>query len=561
MTPLPPAAMKWRKGLRGGVGLVLCVVGFMLARTTVYREITVVVNAGGCRLVTDVIDQGNDDVRGYVVLYHGLAANKKVMAYLARGFANQNMRVFVPDLPGHGRTPGPFSFERAESCAGALVQELSARRAIDLQRTMLAGHSMGGAIAIRVAARVKVGGVIAVSPAPQRAAHGVRADMLLYDNPPPLPPHTLAISAALEPLGIRESTQDLFTGAGSESGKYLFMPRATHVSVLFDKRVVNAAQEWIAETLHFPVELSAPSYTPLVGSLAGLAGILLLAGPFVRETVSVQQSLATEGAASRLPQPRRAGRAAGLPGPAGTGTLRPALPGEGSIAPRRGAAADSQNASGTLAAVPVLRSLLEVMAVSFLAVAILRFWNLLSFLRLYNGSYFASFLLILGVGLLLIHYKSVRALFPVKINIWLLAFVTGFLLHLLVTGWLDLTFTEAWLTWSRWARVPVVFAAAFAYLLAEELLLGPLTARGKRARLLRAFALRLMAFLVLVFGIFVLHSGAILVVLLSIYLAFFFVLQRMGMDIVRQQTESPIAAAVFGAILLAGFCLVIFPVT
>jgi hypothetical protein len=73
--------------------------------------------------------------------------------------------------------------------------------------------------------------------------------------------------------------------------------------------------------------------------------------------------------------------------------------------------------------------------------------------------------------------------------------------------------------------------------------------------------LRLVAFLVLLFGIFVLHSGAILLLLLAIYLGVFFLLQRMGMDIVRQQTDSPIAAAVFGAILLAGFCLVIFPIT
>jgi hypothetical protein len=74
-------------------------------------------------------------------------------------------------------------------------------------------------------------------------------------------------------------------------------------------------------------------------------------------------------------------------------------------------------------------------------------------------------------------------------------------------------------------------------------------------------AQRLIAFLVLVFGIFVLHSGAILVILVAVYLALLFVFQRLGMDIVRQQTGSAIAAAIFGAILLAGFCLVIFPVT
>jgi hypothetical protein len=51
------------------------------------------------------------------------------------------------------------------------------------------------------------------------------------------------------------------------------------------------------------------------------------------------------------------------------------------------------------------------------------------------------------------------------------------------------------------------------------------------------------------------------VILLALYLAFFFLFQRLGMDLVHRQTGSAIAAAVFGAILLAGFCLVIFPVT
>src|ERR1700756_4918166 len=203
--------MKWGKATRAAAAVVLLVVGFVLARAARYRETTVVIGAEGCRMVTDVIDQEND-ARGFVLLFHGVAANKKIMSYLARGFAAENLRVFVPDLPGHGRTPGPFSFERAETCADSLVRELIARRAIDPQRTIIAGHSMGGAIAIRVAARVPVAGVVAASPAPMRAAHGVPPDMLPYNSPPALPPHTLAISAQFEPLGIRELTQDLITG-------------------------------------------------------------------------------------------------------------------------------------------------------------------------------------------------------------------------------------------------------------------------------------------------------------------------------------------------------------
>ena len=515
MTPLA-------KGLRAALGVVLCIAGFALAWATPYRATTVIVGAGGCRLVTDVVDRGSDDTQGYVVLFHGLAANKKIMAYLARGFANENLRVFVPDLPGHGRTPGPFSFERAEACADAFVRELILRRAIDPQRTMLAGHSMGGAIALRVAARVGVAGVVAISPAPQRVAHGVPPDMLPYTNPPPLPPHTLAISAAFEPLGIRDSTRDLIAGEAAATGKYLFMPRATHVSVLFDSRVVRASQEWTAETLNFPAELGAPSSLPLAGSLAGLAGILLLAGPFVRETLGMQRTVAASVQAEKS-------------------------------VPRDPSAASP--------VIPLYRALLETAAVSLLAVAMLRFWNPLSFVRLYNGGYFASFGLIVGLGLLVIHHRAFRALWPTQIKILLLAVLAGLVLHLLVTGWFDATLTESWLSWARWARFPALFVAALAYLLGEELLLGPVAARGKSARVLLALTLRLIAFIALAFGIFVLHSGAILVILLALYLGLFFLFQRLGMDLVHRLTGSAIAAALFGAILLAGFCLVIFPVT
>jgi hypothetical protein len=246
----------------------------------------------------------------------------------------------------------------------------------------------------------------------------------------------------------------------------------------------------------------------------------LLAGQFVRELVGVQASGAGSGAEEI--QARRGEKAAGLRG------LRPAL---------------------------------QVAAVSFLAVLVLRYWNPLSFVRLYNGSYFASFLLFVGIGLLVMLHEQVRAQLQSKMTRLVPALLAGFLLHLLVSGWLDATFAEAWISWGRWARVPVVFAAALAYLLGEEILLGPVDAGSKVRRVVAALALRLVAFLVLLFGIFVLHSGAILILLLGVYLALFFLFQRMGMDVVRQETGSAIAAAAFGAILLAGFCLVIFPVT
>jgi pimeloyl-ACP methyl ester carboxylesterase len=515
--------MKARQGLRATLGVALCIVGFFLTRINHYREATVLIDANGCGLVTDVIDLGRDDAAGSVVLFHGLAANKKIMSYLAHGFAEQNLRVFVPDLPGHGRTQGPFSFARAESCAESLVTQLAARQATPPGRAILAGHSMGGAIAYRAAARTKVAAVVAISPAPMRPVHGLPGGMLPFENPPAPPANTLAITGAWEPFGIGESARQLVADDPVTS-KYLLIPRATHVSVLFDSRVVRAAQIWAAQTLHLPAPTTLPSLRGVVGSLLGLAGILLLAGPFLRETI------------------------------------RPRIPDQ-DVQTESPAAIQNASLASSSPALSIPRALLEIAFASLLAVILLRFLAPLSFLHLYNGSYFASFLLIVGLVLHSIHYQAIPTLIQVKVGYLLAAAFAALVLHLLVTAWLDATLIESWAGLWRWFRFPVLLVAALAYQSAEELILASLALPSPAARFLAPMALRLVAWLAILFGIFFLHSGAILLVLLALYLAAFFSLQLLGAEVVRNATRSPLAAALFGAILLAGFCLVIFPVT
>jgi hypothetical protein len=165
------------------------------------------------------------------------------------------------------------------------------------------------------------------------------------------------------------------------------------------------------------------------------------------------------------------------------------------------------------------------------------------------------------VVLLVLHRKWLGTLWPTRIRPLVWACAGALILHLLVTGWLDTTASEAWASWARWARFPALLVAAFVYLLGEERLLGPVESRSRVERLWLALTFRAIAFVAIVFGIFVLHSGAVLLILLALYLAIFFFFQRLGMDLVARETESPIAAALFGAILLAGFCLVIFPIT
>jgi pimeloyl-ACP methyl ester carboxylesterase len=510
-----------RPAVRAILGVLLCVVGFILAGAARYHHATVVVDAGGCRMVTDIVDLGSDTPQGTVVLLHGLAANKKIMSYLAYGFAQQNLRVFVPDLPGHGRTQGPFSFARAESCADSFVRQLIARGAIDPAHTVLAGHSMGGAIAVRVAARVAVAGVIAISPAPMSSAHGVPPDGVLFQNAPATA-NTLVISGSWEPSAVRETARDLVTGDSATNGKYVLLPYATHVGLLFDRRVARAEQDWAAEKLHLPAGAALPYSGMLPGCLLGLAGVLLLSGPFLRETLSLNPRLKDHGEA----------RAFG-----------------------------NEPILNAAAAPSTARLLLEISLISLVSLAVLRYWNPLSFVRLFNGGYLAGFLLVTGLALLLLHQASLRTLWSRNAGTLLAAVFAALALHLLIMGWFEVTQTETWLSAARWARFPFLFVGFLPYLAAEELLLGPIFVRGRAAHFILALASRAIVWVALVVGILALHSGAILLVLLAPYLAIFCVLQRAGMNVVRKGTGSAMAAAIFGAILFAGFCLVIFPIT
>ncbi len=519
--------MKWGRALRAVAGVLLCVVGFILARGTPYRQTSVIIDAGGCRLATDVIDDGNDETKGSVILLHGLAANRKLMSYLAHAFAEENLRVFVPDLPGHGRTPPPFSFGRAEECSEAFLRQLIAHGVIDPARTIVAGHSMGGAIAFRVAARVRVAGVIVLSPAPMSSAHGLPPEMLLFPKAPPAPPNTLVMSASGDLRSARESASDLMkteTGADSPTGAYEVLPRATHVSLLFDSRVARRFQEWAAQVLHFASDHRPPSALPLVGGLAGFVGLVLLSGPFLRETVGAGT---VRGAESKNPESSRASR------PDCPEAESPAL----------------------------WRTAVETAVASVAIVALLKVVPILRFVGVFEGDYLSGFMLLLGAILVAVHHKLCKEVLRAEWRPVIAAAIAGLMLLLLFTGWFDATTSEAWLTALRWLRFPVFIVAVLPYLYAEELLVpGPAQASSAR-RLMAGLALRGVAWLVMAAAIFALHSGEILLVLLAPYLGVLAVLQRMGMNIVRKETQSPEAAAVFGATILAGFFLVIFPST
>lgn len=507
------AGLKNRQLLQAAAGIALLALGAVFAYipSRGYTQRHVVAAASACR-VDMLIFQARGEApagnSGTVVLFHGLAANKYIMTYLARSLAQLGLTVYVPDLPGHGHTPGPFTPKNAEDCAGSLLRGLEARGLLNPERTILAGHSMGGAIALRVAPRFRPAGVIAISPAPMKPDYGVTPEKLLFNGVPPIGPNTLISAGEFEPQGLAANAANLVPANNTESDiRFFKLPGQSHVSVLFSPGVARMAQDWAAQTLHLNNPERLPSRLFLLGGILGFAGILVIAGPFLRE-------LTTEVAAEQAGQPPT---------------------------------------------VSALRACLEVLGVSLVAIAILRYVNPLKTLELFEGDYLASFFMLAGMGLVLLHLRLAQKKFPVKAGVFLGAGFAALILHLLVTGWLDLTITGTWMSLERWAKFPLFFFCAFLFLYGLELVLGPVG--DPRRRYATDLLAIVLAWSCLAIGAFFLHSGQILLVLLAPYFVLFFVLTRLGARLVRKRTASATAAAVFGAILLAGFCLALFPVS
>jgi hypothetical protein len=273
---------------------------------------------------------------------------------------------------------------------------------------------------------------------------------------------------------------------------------------------VRAFQDWTSRTLQLSGTPGMPLLRQLYGALAGFAGLLVLASPFLREMTHKR---------------------------------------------RNGEEVETGDS------MPWLRMFAEFTVGAILTVLLLRFWNPLRAIRLYQADYFASFFLILGIALLFLRWIFLQERFPRWKSGLLRALFAGLILFLLFSAWLELSLYEAWLAPAKWLRFPFLFLALLPYHFAEEICLGPAAIRSAWRRFVLGLSLRMAGWGALVLGVFYLHSGEILIVLLGPYVVLMHLLQRRGMDLVRQETGSAAAAAVFGAILLAGFCLVIFPVT
>jgi lipase len=101
---------------------------------------------------------GGGPVERVVLAVHGITSSHRAWALVAPRVAAPGVLVLAPDLRGRGRSaglPGPYGMgQHAEDLAAVLEALAPGRRAV------VAGHSMGGFVAVTLAARQPVDGLV-----------------------------------------------------------------------------------------------------------------------------------------------------------------------------------------------------------------------------------------------------------------------------------------------------------------------------------------------------------------------------------------------------------------
>jgi pimeloyl-ACP methyl ester carboxylesterase len=138
--------------LLAGIGFYLRPVSYLNAWTYLHEDLSDIesrsVQVAGHRVHYLAEGPANGPV---VVLVHGLGARAEYWDNLAPYLANSGFRVYIPDLIGYGRSDCPADFSYSVRDEAAVV--VGFMDALGLKQVELGGWSMGGWIAVLVAAQ------------------------------------------------------------------------------------------------------------------------------------------------------------------------------------------------------------------------------------------------------------------------------------------------------------------------------------------------------------------------------------------------------------------------
>ncbi len=515
---------KWWEIVLAVTGIVFLALGTKWVRSGELPEQQIVIEAGGCHTPATILNPRiTNEPPGTVIVLHGLSANRRIMMYLAAEFAGHGLQVYSLDLPGHGDNTDAFSFAKAAECATAAVESLSRSGKIDRSKTIVVGHSMGGAIAIGMADHIPVSGTIALSPAPMVLPQRMPSNLLVFSGQYELAILHRAAEALLHASGgTRDQPEDF---AQKRAFDLRYVAGGTHTSLIMDRNVAHQSERWIMqclfpeippETLALNLDLAPFAVANkgrhrLAGSVLGLIGILLLF-PFCATLVA---------------------SAAGPP-----------------------------RAEPLLDHPPYELSMAEASVAALAGVLLLTLGIPLKFLHIYTADYFLSVLLIVGLVLLFFNRALIKESWPPGASSSIIAAIFAFAIFLSLGAWLNWQLDDAWLNEPRWIRFATILPITLIFCSAEELVLGPVQSGKRRALRFAVFLLlRLAIFLACTLAYYELRSGQVLIPLLAVFLALFSALQRLGADALSKRTGSSAAAILFSAILAAWFVAAVFPLT
>lgn len=446
------------------------------------------------------------------VVIHGLSANRRVMYSIGQSLARAGFRAYLLDSPGEGDGTGKFSFAAAESCAGDATQALVSRGEISPPETVLVGHSLGGAIAIRLADRFPdAAGTIAISPAPLVPPLHAPADVLVMSaqfDPPELAGPARGLVRQLG--GVRDSAEDfrLRRAVGFER-----VPLAMHSSVLADSLVNSRLAAWSRQSLGLNPNQSkrSPEIIVLIAFLIGGAGIAATLGFIATLTCRLLD--------------------------AGRTDLRVSGPG----------------------AIPAAKTILLTCLAAVFSAALLIPGIPLRMLHLYSADYLASFLSLTGLLLLVLLPREIRASFRGSAREILAAVILAVFVAVPFALWTNWQFADLWPNAPRALLILPLAAVTWPYFAAEEVALGPLCARSGAARWLFFGAMRLVLLGALALAYFGFKNGEFLPVLMSPAFALVSLGQRAASDLLQRRAPSLAGAATLDAILAAWFLAATFP--
>jgi pimeloyl-ACP methyl ester carboxylesterase len=104
-----------------------------------------------------------DEARGTVLFFHGNAGNISHRLDYLQMFNRMHYSVFIVDYRGYGRSTGSPSVEGTYRDAEAAWEYLRVARSLQSQDVVVAGESLGGAVASWLAARIAPRAVILIS--------------------------------------------------------------------------------------------------------------------------------------------------------------------------------------------------------------------------------------------------------------------------------------------------------------------------------------------------------------------------------------------------------------